>query len=91
MGYLNINSLRNKILDLREIAKYLELDYFVISDTKIDGSFPSKQFALDNLEMRAKKYRDRHGGGLLEFVRKCFVCKRQTHLELNNLECIFQF
>ena len=88
MGYLNINSLRNKILDLREIEKYLELDYFVISETKIDGSFPSKQFPMDNFEMRARKDRDCHGGGLLEFVRKCFVCKRQTHLEPNNSECI---
>ena len=42
MGYLNINSLRNKIIDLREIAKYLELDYFVISETKIDESFLSQ-------------------------------------------------
>ena len=48
MGYLNINSLRNKIIDLREIAKYLELDYFVISKTKIDESFPSKQFDIDS-------------------------------------------
>lgn len=31
MGYLNINSLRNKFNDLREIVKYLLLDYFVIS------------------------------------------------------------
>ena len=42
MGYLNINNLRNKTIDLREIAKYLELDYFVISETKIDESFPSQ-------------------------------------------------
>ena len=34
MGYLNINSIRNKIIDLREIVKYLELDSFVISETK---------------------------------------------------------
>ena len=40
-GYLNINSPRNKILDLREIVKYLELGYFVLSETNIDESFPS--------------------------------------------------
>ena len=27
------------------------------------------------------------GGSFLEFVRKGFICKRQTHLEPNNLEC----
>ena len=76
MGYLNTNSLRNKIIDLTEILKYLELYYFVISETKIDKSFPSKQFAMDNFEIRARKDRDCHGGGLLEFVRKGFICKR---------------
>ena len=72
MGYLNINSLRNKILDLREIAKYLELDYFVISDTKIDGSFPSKQFALDNLEMRAEKIQGPSWGRFARICQKVF-------------------
>ena len=49
MGYLNINSIRNKIIDLREIVKYLELDSSVISETKNNESFPSQQFAMDGL------------------------------------------
>ena len=47
MGYLNINSIRNQIIDLREIVKYLELDSFVISKAKNNESFPSQQFATD--------------------------------------------
>ena len=43
--YPNINSLRNQSIDLREIVKYLKLDYIVIPKTKIDESFPSQQFA----------------------------------------------
>ena len=88
MGYLNINNLRNKTIALREIVKYLELDQFVTSETKIDESFPSQQFAMDKFEIRARKDRDCHGGVQLEFVRKGFICKRQTYLEPNNLECI---
>ena len=53
LGYLNINSLRNKIIDLREIIHYLNLDYFVLSETKIDSSFPSAQFAINNYEIKA--------------------------------------
>ena len=34
IGYLNINSLRNKIIDVREVIGKLLLDYFVISETK---------------------------------------------------------
>ena len=88
MGSFNINNLRNKITDLREIVKYLELDYYVIRETKIDESFTSQQFAMNNFGIRSRKDRDCHGGGLLEFVRKGFICKRQTHPGPNNLECI---
>ena len=34
LGYLNINSLRNKIIDLREIIQYLNLDYFVLKELR---------------------------------------------------------
>ena len=61
VGYLNINSLRNKIIDLREITQYLNLDYFVLSEPKIDISFPSAQFAVDNYEIKA--HRDRNCKG----------------------------
>ena len=30
IGYLNINSLRNKLTDLGVILKYLSLDYFIL-------------------------------------------------------------
>ena len=40
IGYLNINSLRNKITDLRVIMKTLSLDYLILRETKIDESFP---------------------------------------------------
>ena len=36
IGYLNINSMRNNISDIREVFGKLQLDYFVFSETKID-------------------------------------------------------
>ena len=47
VGYLNSNSLRNKIINLRKIIQYLNLNYFVLNKTKIDSSFPSPQFTID--------------------------------------------
>ena len=47
IDYLNINSLRNKVIDLGEILKDLPLDYLVISETKLDESFPSSQLKRD--------------------------------------------
>ena len=52
IGYLNINSLRNKIVDVREVFGKLQLDFFVLSEAKLDDSFPSAQFYIENFEIR---------------------------------------
>ena len=75
IGYLNINSLRNKITDLRVIMKTLSLDYLILSETKIDESFPTSQFNVEGYEIRARRDRDKFGGGLIEFVRRGLICK----------------
>ena len=72
-GYLNINRLRNKIHDLRLIIHDVPIDYFIISETKLDNSFPNAQLAINNYEIRARRDRDKNGGGLIEFVRKGFI------------------
>ena len=88
IGYLNINSLRNKINDLSILMESLQLDYFVLSETKLDCSFPTPQFSLNEYEIRARRDRDRHGGGLIEFVRKGLICKRVKSYETINSETI---
>lgn len=58
IGYLNLNSLRNKVIHLGEILKDLPLDYLVISETTFNESFPNAQFKLNGYE--AMKRRNRH-------------------------------
>ena len=55
IGYLNINSVRNKIADLQIIIQNIPLDYLVLSETKLDESFPNAQFKLDGYEIRARR------------------------------------
>ena len=52
ISYLNINSLRNKITDLKEILKKVSPDYFVIAETKLNHEFPNAQFLIDNYEIK---------------------------------------
>ena len=87
-GYLNINSLRNKIRDLRLIIHDVPIDYFVIRETKLDNSIPNAQLTIDNYEIRARSDRDKHGGGLIEFVRKGLICKRLRKNDSLNIEVI---
>ena len=61
IGYLNINSLRNKKVDLREMILELSLDYLVLSETKLDHSSPTAQFYIKEYEVRAGRGRDKHG------------------------------
>ena len=88
IGYLNINSLRNKIIDVREMIGRLQLDYFLISETKLDSSFPSAQFHIGHYEIRNRRDRDKNGGGLIEFFKKGIITKRLKNLETNLSETI---
>ena len=88
IGYLNINSLRNKIIDVREVFINLQLDYFVLSETIVDESFPTWQFHINGYEIRNRRDRDKHGGGLIEFVRSGFITKPLRDLETKISETI---
>ena len=54
------------------------MDYFVLSETKIDSSFPSAQFEIDNYEIKARRDRNCNGGGLIEYDRKGIVSYETT-------------
>lgn len=58
MGYLNVNSLRNKVTDLKVIPEHLSLEDFVLTETKLDESFPNAQFTFDGYEIRARRDRN---------------------------------
>ena len=65
-----MNSLRNKIHDLRLIIYDVLLDYFVMIETKLNNSFPNAQLTIKNYEIRAWMDRGKHVGGLIESVFK---------------------
>ena len=88
IGYLNINSVRNKIADLQIFIQNIPLEYLVLSETKLDESFSNAQFNLDTYKTRARRNRDENGGGLIVFVRRGIICKRISDFELSFSKCI---
>ena len=88
IGYLNINSVRNKIADVQIFIQNIPLDYLVLSETKLDESFPNAQFNLDGYELGARRDRYKNGGGLIMFVKRGIICKRISDFELSFSECI---
>ena len=58
---MNINSLRNKINDLRLIMEDINLGYLVINETKLDETFPAAQFNLREFKIRARRDTAKYG------------------------------
>ena len=65
--HLNINSLRYKIIDLRKIISYTDIDLISITETKIDSSFPDAQFLTENY-LTFRRDRNKHGGGIFSLL-----------------------
>ena len=48
----------------------MKLDILLISETKVDPSFPSSQFAIDGFSYPFRLDRNSSGGGIMLFVRE---------------------
>ena len=73
-GHLNINSLRIKFDFLCEQIKR-SIDVFMISESKLDGSFPDGQFLIDGFHRLFRFDRNKNGGGVLLYVREDIPAK----------------
>jgi exonuclease III/predicted transport protein len=66
---LNINSLASKFEQLREVIGN-SIDILTIQETKLDSSFPKDQFLLDGYSEPYRLDRNKHGGGVMIYVRE---------------------
>ena len=69
MGHLNINSVRNKFDVLSLIVKN-SVDILIISERKLDDSFPTAQFLLHGFSAPYRLDRNSKGGGILLYIRE---------------------
>ena len=60
MGALNANSLRNKIGAVQELITN-NIDICLLSETKIDETFPNQQFKMSNCKT-FRRDRNKHWG-----------------------------
>ena len=68
VGHLNINSIRNKFDFLAPQVQGI-IDILMISETKLDESFPPVQFLLDGYCDPFRFDRDGNWGGILLYIR----------------------
>ena len=83
-GHLNINSIRNKFDTLDNIVK--AFDIFLISESKLDNTFPINQFAI-GVHKVFRRDRNRFGCALILHINENTPCKPlSNHLMLSDLE-----
>ena len=73
MGHLNVNSLRNKFESIKLIISP-NFDIFLVSETKLDESFPNNQFSISSYRM-FRQDRNCFGGGLCIYVKENIASK----------------
>ena len=89
IGQLNINSLRNKFQTLVQLI-HGNLDILILTETKLDHTFPEKQFIISGYKKPYRRDRNRNGGGVLIYVREDIPSDILIkHRSLENVEAIF--
>ena len=89
LGYLNINSLRNKIINLRDVVAKVPIDILCVDETKLDESFPDSQFLIENYQFPPfRRDRNSKGGGKIVYVREGLISKRLKQFESEFIETI---
>ena len=89
VGTLNINSIRNKFDELK-MSISGNVDVLVITETKLDDSFPTGQFFIEGFSTPFRLDRNSRGGGILIYVREDIPSKQLSKHTFNDgIEGIF--
>ena len=80
---MNINFLYHKFEALNSLV-INNIDILIISETKLDDSFPTSEFLISGFSTPFRKDRNSHGGGLIIYIRENIPCKRLKAKVISN-------
>ena len=87
IGYLNINSVVNKIDEVKELLNRNMFDILFLAETKIDSTVSSHLVSHPGLRT-IRKDRKKGAGGLLAYIRNDLSAYRRLKLESSDIESI---
>ena len=87
IAHLNINSIRNKFNMISEFIRG-NIDIILLSETKIDTSFPTSQFLIPGFSSPFRMNRTSYSGELLLYVRKDIPAKLLSCIYCPDIECL---
>ena len=80
--HVNINSFRHKFAPMQPILSNRKVDLLVISESKLDSTFPYAQFNVDGFCIYRQDY-TASSGGLLVYMRSDIAHRRLVQHEIN--------
>ena len=80
--YVNINSFRHKFSPSSELLSKKCVDFSAVAETKLDSSFPSAQFYVDDFTLHRKDLMA-SSGGLFVYIRSDLPHRRLKYAEVN--------
>ena len=82
-AHFNINSITapGRLEALNEYARVLNLNFIVITESKLDETIPSSLVGLTGFHEPLRRDRDRHGGGCLIYISNNLTFKQQPRLQ----------
>ena len=86
-AHLNINSIRNKFDMITDLIKG-RIDILLISETKIDNTFPTSQFVIPGFSSPFRLDRSEHGGRLLLYLREDIPARNLPSQTFDKIECL---
>ena len=89
IGNLNINSLSSKFDQLKLLIQG-KIDILIITETKLDDSFPTEQFTISGYSKPYRLDRNRNGGGVIIYIREDIPSKQINNFKIHDdIENIF--
>ncbi len=88
ISYYNINSLRNKFVEITDLASKVLPDILVLAETKIDNHFKDSEFILDGYYRPLRNDFSSSSGGLIQYVRNGIIHSHKPEFELSSFESI---
>ena len=76
-AHININSLRYKFIEIKELLTDKIVDVLFISETKLDHTFRESTLAIEGYQL-VRRDRDKNGGGLAAYIRNDLPSRRRT-------------
>ena len=67
-----------------------DIDIFMVTETKLDNSFPASQFNVESFITPFRLNRNKNGGGIILYIRSYIIASKLTNFTFSNdIEAFF--